>query len=311
MRKFIIFLVVVIIIGLAVFGWSQGWFTGTVTTDGDDQTEEENGTSTDTGNGSDSDNGGDSTGGQPAESVIGSSADGNEIVARHFGEGDKEVLFVGGIHGGYSWNTALVAYELIDHLEDDPATVPAGVRVTVVPVLNPDGLKAVVGTAGRFDPSAVPSDKGETVPGRFNGNEVDLNRNFDCDWQAEGTWQDRTVDAGSQPFSEPESRAIRDYIEANDPAAVVVWYSSAGGVFASSCYNGVLPETLDLTNAYADASGYSAHEEFDFYQITGDMVNWLAKEEIPAISVLLSDHQNTEWSKNRRGVEAILDHYAR
>ncbi|MEK7579019.1 MAG: M14 family metallopeptidase [Patescibacteria group bacterium] len=241
------------------------------------------------------------------ETSIGLSKEGRKIEIAHYGEGDKEVLFVGGIHGGYEWNTVLVAYELMDFLEDNPNEIPAGVKVSVIPVLNPDGLNKVVGTSGRFEASDVPSDAKATVPGRFNANNVDLNRNFDCDWQASGVWQQTTVSGGASAFSEPESQAMRDYVTKNDPDAVVVWYSAAGGVFASSCHDGVLPATLNLTNTYAQASGYPAYEEFDFYEITGDMVNWLAKEKIPAISVLLTNHTSTEWEKNWKGIDALLE----
>ena len=242
-------------------------------------------------------------------SVIGKSVEGRDIVAYHFGQGDTELLFVGGIHGGYSWNTALVAYELIDHLESNADNIPANVSVTVVPALNPDGLYSVVKKEGRFKARDIPSGA-DTVAGRFNARDVDLNRNFDCDWKATGTWQSRAVSGGSAAFSEPESQAIQNYVEVNDPSAVVVYYSSAGGVFASNCHADVLPETLELTNEYAEASGYRAYEEFDFYSITGDMVNWLAGEGIPAISVLLTNHTDVEWDKNLAGVEALLAHYA-
>lgn len=244
------------------------------------------------------------------ETIIGTSAGGRPITAYHYGSGDTELLFVGGIHGGYSWNTALVAFEAMDYFDANPNSIPDGVRVTVIPVLNPDGLNEVVGTAGRFDESAVPATREATIPGRFNGNDVDLNRNFDCDWKSTGVWQSRTVSGGSAAFSEPESQALRNFVGSSDPDAVVVWYSSAGGVYASSCHNGVLPETADIMKTYATAAGYSAHEEFDFYEITGDMVNWLAKEGVPAISVLLTTHDDTEWSKNRAGIEALLKSFA-
>lgn len=244
------------------------------------------------------------------ETVIGKSVENRDIIAYHYGTGEKEVLLVGGIHGGYSWNTALVAFEAMDHLTANPEAVPENVKVTIVPVLNPDGLYKVAGTAGRFTRSDIPSASAETIPGRFNSNNVDLNRNFDCDWQATGTWQSRNVSGGDNAFSEPEAQAIRSYIQANNPEAVIVWYSSAGGVFASSCHNGVSTETKELTDIYSKASGYRAYQEFNFYEITGDMVNWLAKQNIPAISVLLTNHSDTEWSKNRAGIEAILNHYA-
>lgn len=244
------------------------------------------------------------------ESVIGKSVDGIDIVAYHYGTGDDEILLVGGIHGGYSWNTSLVAFETMDYLADNPDVIPDNVKVTVIPVLNPDGLNEVVGKSGRFEKSDVPSSQAETINGRFNSNNVDLNRNFDCDWQSEGVWQSKKVSGGDSAFSEPESQAIKSYVESHNLKAVIVWYSSAGSVFSSSCHNGVLDETKTLTNLYAKASGYKAYEEFDFYDITGDMVNWLAREGIPAISVLLTNHTNTEWSKNKLGINAVLDYYA-
>lgn len=242
--------------------------------------------------------------------VLGKSVEGRDIVAYHYGTGDTNILFVGGIHGGYSWNTALVAYELMDYLAENPTAVPENIRVTVIPVLNPDGLYKVVGTDGRFAEKDVPTAQAVTIPGRFNAHTVDLNRNFDCGWQAKGVWQTREVSGGTAAFSEPESAAFKKFVENMEPDAVVVWYSSAGGVFSSNCYNGVLKETATLTNLYAAASGYQAYEEFNFYAINGDMVNWLAKEGYPAISVLLTTHTDVEWDKNRAGVEAVLKHYS-
>src|SRR3989344_657286 len=165
-------------------------------------------------------------------SVLGTSAGGEVITAYHFGTGETELLFIGGIHGGYSWNTSLLAFELIDWLEENEDKVPKNVKGTIIPVLNPDGLK------------------------------------------------------------------------------VVTWNSAAGGVYSSSCNNGISTETKDLTNLFAKAAGYTAHEEFDYYQITGDMVNWFAGQNIPAISVLLTNHTDTEFSKNLSGLQAMLTKYA-
>ena len=242
--------------------------------------------------------------------VIGKSVEGRGITAFHFGTGTKEILFVGGIHGGYEWNTALVALQLIDYLKTNPTAIPAAVKVTVIPVVNPDGLSKVIATTTAFTAADVNSSQTLQVAGRFNAHTVDLNRNFDCDWKENGTWQTKTVSGGSVAFSEPESIAVKTYIETAKPTAVVVWYSSAGGVFSSNCHGGVLPETKALTELFAKASGYPAHEVFNYYEITGDMVNWLAKINIPAISALLTNHTDTEWTKNQKGIDAILQHYA-
>ncbi|MEO8637419.1 MAG: M14 family zinc carboxypeptidase [Candidatus Taylorbacteria bacterium] len=244
--------------------------------------------------------------------VIGKSVEGRDILAYHFGTGDTKLLFIGGIHGGYEWNTALVAYELRDFLKENPDVIPQNVEVTVIPVLNPDGLSKVVGTTtSPFAKADVSTSQTTLVSGRFNAHTVDLNRNFDCDWQASAKWQNKTVSGGSEAFSEPESQAIRDYVELYKPNAVVVWYSAAGGVYASSCHNGVSSDTSALTDMYSKASGYPAHENFDFYEITGDMVNWLAKKNIPAISVLLTNHEDVEWIDNKAGILAVLKSYSK
>jgi murein tripeptide amidase MpaA len=196
------------------------------------------------------------------------------------------------------------------YLDENSAAIPEGTRVTVVPVLNPDGLSKVVTDISPFSKDDVKASEAVRVASRFNGNNVDLNRNFDCDWQQKGTWQSKTVDGGEAAFSEPESQAIKSYVEAHDIAGAIVWYSSAGGVFASNCHDGVLPETASLVKTYSAASGYAAHEEFDFYEVTGDLTNWLAKRGTPAISVLLTTHEDTEWSKNQKGIAAVLASFA-
>lgn len=245
------------------------------------------------------------------KTTIGTSVEGNGITAYHYGVGRDEILFVGGIHGGYEWNTVLVAYQLMDYLQANPNSIPKNIKVTVIPVLNPDGLKKVTGTTGRFSQADVTTSKATVISGRFNKNEVDLNRNFDCDWKPTGVWQTKTVSGGSEVFSEPESLAIKNYIEKHKITAAVAWYSASGGVFASSCHNGVLKETSSITKLFGEASGYPAFQSFDFYVTTGDMVNWLAKNNIPAISVLLTNHTDTEWSKNEAGVKALLKHYSK
>jgi len=231
------------------------------------------------------------------ETVIGSSVEGKDIMAYHFGEGEKNLLFVSGIHGKYEANTIALSNQVMNYLRENPETIPNDVRVSIIPALNVDGVEV-----GGSDSKA--SD------GRFNANGVDLNRNFDCDWQEEGIWQNKTVSGGDSTFSEPESIALRSFVDELNPEAVVVWYAAAGGVYASSCHNGVLPETLELTRLFAKESGYPANEEFDFYEITGDATNWLAKKGIPAISVLLTNHQDVEFEKNIDGIKAVLDYYS-
>ena len=236
---------------------------------------------------------------------------GNELVAYHFGTGSREVVLITGVHGGYSWGTAALGFEMIDFFTENPSIIPSDVRVTVIPVLNPDGLESALGSADAVDrQAALALTDTQRTTARFNGNDVDLNRNFDCEWQPEGTWQNRSVSGGSAAFSEPEAAALRDYVISADPVAAVVWFSAEGKVYPSACGGNPSSASLTLASTFADASGYPSETSFDAYAITGDMVNWMAKEGVPAISVLLSNHTDTEWSKNRAGVEAVLNSVA-
>ncbi|MFC1775299.1 M14 family zinc carboxypeptidase, partial [Patescibacteria group bacterium] len=143
--------------------------------------------------------------------VIGASVDGRDIEAYRFGAGENKLVYIGALHGGYEWNSALLSYELIDYLTENSSAVPADIEVVVIPVANPDGLYKVVGTSTRFSAIDAPqfdfaseiSLKDVVASGRFNANDVDLNRNFDCKWKADAVWRDYSVSAGTEAFSEP------------------------------------------------------------------------------------------------------------
>lgn len=248
----------------------------------------------------------------PVTKVIGKSFGGRDIEVVTFGKGSKNVVFVGAIHGGYEWMTALLAYKMIDYVTANPSVVPEGIKLSIIPVANPDGVFKVTGKVGRFLPTDVPTDIELTRPGRFNGNNVDLNRNFDCLWQATSTWQTRQVSGGSSAFSEPESQALRDYLLApgvERPLAVIFWHSQANAVYAGGCNGVVIPTTVDLMNTYALAAGYPGVKTFSSYVVTGAIEDWLSKIGIPAITVELKSHTDMEWEKNLAGFRAVLDYY--
>ncbi len=241
--------------------------------------------------------------------VIGTSVEGRPIEAFTYGEGDTALAFVGGMHGGYEWNSILLAYALMDYLAEDPSRIPSNLRITVIPDANPDGTYRIVGKEGRF--AAADARTGDQSAGRFNANGVDLNRNFGCKWQSEATWRGTKVSAGTSAFSEPEAQALRDFMLRGRPSAAVFFHSQANAVYASECEAGVLPETLAVMNAYAGTAGYPAVASFDAYPVTGDIEGWLASQGIPAITVELSSHDSVEWEKNRLGIEALLRYFGR
>ena len=228
-----------------------------------------------------------------SQAIIGTSVEGRSITAYTFGTGETDLLFVGGVHGGYEANSVRLADTMIDHLHANADLIPSNVTVHIIPVLNPDGY-ALPATASDQDR-------------RFNANGVDLNRNFDCKWAPESSWRGLTVSAGTAPFSEPEAAALRDYVLATTPVASVFWHSVANNVYGSECENGILPNTLTLMNAYADAGNYGKVPKFDAYPITGDVEGWLASIGIPAVTVELGTRDSIEWDRNLAGTLATLE----
>ncbi len=247
---------------------------------------------------------------KPNYQIIGTSVEGRKIESYAYGSGKARLLFVGGMHGGYEWNSVLLAYQFMDYLAANPKALPDALTVVVIPSLNPDGLFKVTGKEGRFTVGDASTDDSILTSGRFNAHNVDLNRNLDCKWQATSTWRAQMVSGGVAPFSEPETAALRDFVSETKPTAVVFWHSQANAVYASECKDGVLPQTLDIMTAYAKAAGYPAVRSFDAYPVTGDSEGWLASIGIPAITVELKTHETVEWDKNLAGIKALFAYYS-
>ena len=53
----------------------------------------------------------------PNIKVIGTSVQGRKIESYTYGNGETHIAFVGGIHGGYEWNSVLLAYQFVDYLK--------------------------------------------------------------------------------------------------------------------------------------------------------------------------------------------------
>jgi protein MpaA len=130
----------------------------------------------------------------PASAVetLGHSVEGRPLVCHRFGNSGPTLLIKASIHGTEGAGTPL-AQRLIRWLEDHPNTW-RDQTILVVPISNPDGL-----LAGR----------------RFNTRGVDLNRNFPA-----GN-REAKARFGLNPLSEPESRALHDFILRVQPAVIV------------------------------------------------------------------------------------------
>lgn len=242
---------------------------------------------------------------------IGTSVEGRQIEMISLGTGSRELIVVGGIHGGYEWNTVLLAQQLLEYYRAEPSRIPDDVRLHFIVNMNPDGLYRIVGDREleELDFSGI-----DTRSGRFNANFVDLNRNWDYEWEPVSYWGTTEVKAGTAPFSEPETRAVRDIVLRLGPAGVIFFHSAADGIYHGGRREG-FEASRRLAEAFAEGSGYRLPEAgakgLVTYRITGSASNYLYTRGIPAIVVELSTHHRTEFERNRLGMESLLEYLQR
>ncbi len=157
--------------------------------------------------------------------TIGRSRDGRPLEGVEIAEGVTRTddgrpadLAVGLVHGR-EWTSGEMVMEFARQLATDGserfAAVRARTRTFLFPVLNPDGF--------------VLSRTVEPLR-RTNAAGVDLNRNFGAYWGGPDGSDDPGSERyrGPEPFSEPESRALRDFA-ATQPIAVADAVHSYGG----------------------------------------------------------------------------------
>lgn len=230
----------------------------------------------------------------PETIQIGMSFLGKPIEAVRFGFGANVVVFVGGLHAGFTPATVRLAELSTTYFTENLEEIPPQVTVYVVRSANPDSVAGSVGV----------------LSGRLNGNGVDLNRNWSCRWQANPIWAGRPEASvgGLEPLSEPETSSLSEFFTTLNPVAVVVWLARVpnGLVSAGGC--GSRPEVSeDLAIIYGSASGIlvDSYEE-EFESVSGDVTNDLDSRGIPAISVILSDYSEEDWESNLRGILAVV-----
>lgn len=236
--------------------------------------------------------------------VLGYSTGGHPIHLYRFGNGPIDLVLIGGIHGGFEWNSIILAYQVIDYLAANPEQIPPELSVFIIPALNADGQYYVTGKEGRFDASDV----SETMlQGRLNNNNVDINRNWDCNWEPIGYMNEMEFSAGTEPFSEIETQILRDFLITQDVDAVVFWHSVANAVYPGGCNMDFEP-SIELGEVYSDASGYKLEYNFTAYIVTGVAIDWLSTQGIPGIEVELSVKNDPEFARNLDAVLAVFDY---
>jgi len=223
-----------------------------------------------------------------ATEIVGYSVEGRALTAHRFGIGERILLLVGGIHGGYEANTVALIEALIAHFAATPVDVRAGITLILIPVANPDGLA-----------------RGDNFEARFNGSGVDLNRNWGCGWSRDAVWRNQPVNPGGGALSEPETQALSAYILRVRPVTALFYHSAAGGVYEGDC-QGTRTSQM-MAAVYGEASGYSYGQPFSAYPVTGTAASWVDGIGIPSADIELFTHDDPEFDRNLRAIHALQE----
>ena len=223
--------------------------------------------------------------------VIGKSVKGNNIEIMQFGNGPVERLMVAGVHGGNEWNTTALADELIAYIMKNPKVIPGDRTLYILRLLNPDG-----------------EERGHNLDGRTNERGVDINRNFDAfwvvDWPRDGCWNYRPISAGSEPFSEPEAAALRDFVKAHKISAMINYHSAAMGIFAGG--NPPDTDSINLAESISAVTDYAYPPMNTGCKYTGQMADWMSLHGIAAVDLELTNHTDTDFDANRTVLNVLM-----
>ena len=198
-----------------------------------------------------------------------------------------EVRIIGGIHGDECQSVDEVL-RIIDWLlrgydvDSERRRFVDNIEFHIVPLVNPDGYVATT---------------------RENANYLDINRNFGFSWSESNPLS---------PFSEPESRAIRDFSQQQAFVLGLSYHTQANYVNGPWNYTPFHPRDEDLIDAigydYAGDSSYDVVFGWDWYEITGDVNDWsLGTQGTFDWTIELTSSNNPVWDVHEPGLRAFFN----
>ncbi len=198
-------------------------------------------------------------------------------------EDEPELLFTAAIHAR-EVITPLVAINVMRHLLENYGTDSAATSLVdnreiwfVIPV-NPDGYY--------YNEVTNPAGGGMWRKNRRNNGDgsfgVDLNRNYGYQWGCDDDGSSpETGDPtyrGIAPFSEPETQALRDFIEANEFVATVYFHSYSNLVLWPWGYDYLTTPDNGLFSIMGDSmaafNGYAPQPCYELYLANGISDDW-------------------------------------
>lgn len=225
--------------------------------------------------------------------TIGRSAYGRDIIAAKAVGGKKKIIVTAAIHARENVTASLVAEAAVGY--------KGNATVWFVPLVNPDGAELVANGAGAFgaagtDFSGAPGEALIRLNGgsrdfsmwKANARGVDLNVNFDAKF---GQGRQNVFSpapenyVGEFPFSEPETRALRDFTLEVEPDLTISYHAKGRLVYWYFGQSGEAKERdRKIAAAAAKTLGYSLGAAFT--DSAGGYKDWCVSTlGIPALTI--------------------------
>jgi carboxypeptidase T len=222
--------------------------------------------------------------------VVGKSVEGRDLVALRIStdlqnSGKKPgIIFLGTHHAREHISTEmplmLAQYLVSEYKANNPDIVKyiENREITILPLVNPDGSEWDVST-GRY--KAWRKNRKKNSSGNYG---VDLNRNYGYMWGTGGSSKDQSSDVymGVKPFSEPETTAVKDYIDAHTNITTLLTFHTFSELILypwGHKYDSIetardLKVHQTMAETMAKWNGYTPQQASDLYIASGDTTDW-------------------------------------
>ncbi|MDR3162038.1 MAG: hypothetical protein LBU28_10555, partial [Spirochaetaceae bacterium] len=214
--------------------------------------------------------------------VLGKSSTGIDITGYSFGSGKNCIVIIGGIHGRYEANTIQLTEKLITYCQERENKLRLTIKILYN--LNPDGF------IYELDSPKVRANRSLI---RFNGNGVDLNRNWETpDWQADVVYSQNDVRKGAggkKPMSESEVQYLAlmlyQWNTLYENLYIIMLHSyvlnqqKIGEIFPAYLYNSkdkveLNPGAVELAKNFTVNNNFILSEIFSYYPVSGEFIYW-------------------------------------
>jgi g-D-glutamyl-meso-diaminopimelate peptidase len=232
---------------------------------------------------------------------IGKSEEGRDMTVAIVGnpDSDNRIFISAAIHAR-EYMTAVLAMAQIEYLLSHGDTAASVGEVTIsqmlddvcicfLPFTNPDG--AYIVTSGKI-PDEFKKRYGSSYAAKWKANAkgVDLNANFDADWESYGGYLGSTGRPsymsykGTAPESAAEAKAVADYIRSENFDTVLCYHTSGSYIYASyKDYTETNDKSNKIARYIAGRSGYVIAPQSG--TSTAGLKDWCIKIGIPSVTV--------------------------